>query len=200
VLSATAVLLLDVVLHGPLYFEALHPEARRIRARDTQRVSDIARIQTALDSYIARTGSPERPAAYGEGTGPAAFWQDWWDVSAVDQDGDGRPFMSFLIDDGSLPVVPLDPINRTDDPTDPRLGHQYVYYVTPPGYDYEGGSCPAAEGRGTYLLAVTAFEAPAEARAARLRSPGCACLWKDKPDFFAQYFDYVVCGTFPPSR
>ena len=200
VLSATTVLLLDVALHGPLYFEPLRPEARRIRARDAQRVTDIARIQAAIQNYIARTGPPERPTAYGEGTGPAAFWQDWWDLSAVDQDGDGRPFMSFLVDNGFLPDVPMDPVNETDDPTDPRLGHQYVYYVTPPGYDYAGGSCPAAEGRGTYLLAITAFETPAEARATALRSPGCACLWRDSPDFFAQYFDYVVCGTFPPTQ
>lgn len=200
VLSATTVLLLDVTFRGPLYFEALEPEVRRLRARDGRRVDDIARIQAALERYIAEAGRPAEPAAYGEGTGPASFWEDWWDLSAVDQDGDGRPFMSFLVDDGILPDVPVDPINETDDQADPRRGHQYIYYVTPPGYDYAGGSCPAAEGRGTYMLAITALETPAASRSWALRSPGCACLWKDSPNFFAAHFDYVVCGTFPPSR
>ncbi|MEZ5319803.1 MAG: hypothetical protein R2752_20545 [Vicinamibacterales bacterium] len=200
VLSATAVLLLDVTFHGPLYFDGLQPDVRRVRARDARRVRDLATIRTALEAYIASRGAPPAPAAYGEGVGPRAFWQNWWDLSAVDQSGDGRPFMGFLVSDGFLPAVPLDPVNRTDDPTDPRLGHQYVYYVTPPGYDYAGGSCRIDQGEGTYLLAITAFESPAAARPAGLRSPGCSCLWKDKPDFFGQYFDYVVCGSFPPSR
>lgn len=200
VLGAVTVLLLDVTFRGPLYMEALTPEVRRVRARDSQRVDDIARIQVALETYIADGRTPPRPAAYGEATGELGFWKDWWDVSAVDQDGDGRPFMPFLVEGGVLPDIPIDPTNQTDSSVDPRRGHQYVYLVSPPGYAYAGGSCPAAEGRGTYMLAITAFETAIDTRSSALRSPGCTCLWKDRPNFFAQHFDYVVCGTFPPSR
>lgn len=200
VLSTTVVLLFDVILHGPRYLDALQPEIRSVRARDAARVRDMANIQNAVERYITDKGSLPVPAAYGEGSGPPAFWEGWWDLSAIDGDGDGQPFMKFLVDGGYLNATPVDPVNETSDPIDPRAGHQYVYYLSPPGYSYEGGHCASAEGRGTYLLAITAFETPAAQRPEFLRSPGCACLWNDKPDFFSQFFDYVACGTFSQTR
>jgi hypothetical protein len=197
VFTVTTVVLVDMTGHSPTLLSRLTPEVRVVKARDRQRVADLESIRAALERYIATIGPPPRPADYGEGTGFPTFWDGWWDLSSDDHNGDGRPFMSFLSDSGVVTRVPVDPINRSDSSTIPTMGHQYVYFVVPPHYGYEGGVCPAAEGRGMYLLAATALETDEASARRPAAGSGCECLWRDKPDFFRMHFDYLTCGTFP---
>src|SRR5215203_3506021 len=111
VLALCTLLFLDVTFHLSAAFEHLRPDARRRLARDNQRVADIHQIKAALDEYVKRIGPLPAPADYGEAAGPAEFWKDWWDVSSRDGDGDGVPFLDFLVEDGILPAVPVDPLN-----------------------------------------------------------------------------------------
>lgn len=167
--------------------------ARGLAARDASRVHDIDAIHAALRRYIDRHGRLPRPAEYGEAAGHQSFWQGWWDVSSEDGDGDGRPFLDFLDDDGLFSGVPLDPTNVSDAESRAPGGSQFVFYVAPPGYIYEGGHC-GGDDAFAYLLALTAFEG----RAAEPGSgSGCDCFWRDRPRFFDEYFAYSVCGTFP---
>jgi hypothetical protein len=191
VLSFTTVLFLDMAVHPSRLFDALTPSRRLAPARDAQRVADLHRIQEALEAYIRARGPLPTPDKYGEATGPETFWPGWWDLSAADGDGDGHYFLDFLID-LSLLDVPVDPLNVAPDPRDPRTGSQYVYFVVPPGYNYEGGACPVWKNRWVYMLAVSQFETETP----RPFDSNCQCLWRDKPDFFESHFDYMLCGTF----
>lgn len=193
VLSLTAVVWLDLVFPLPALFDPLVPERRAVAGRDATRLEDIATIQRALETHVKAYGRLPRPRDYGEGMGPANFWNGWWDVSAEDGDEDGVPFLDFLVERGILLSVPVDPRNEASGDGHPGGGSQYVYFVVPAGYVYEGGQCEAHQGRSTYMLAITDLELE-ESRPA---SSGCECLWRDKPDFFQQYFDYLVCGQAP---
>jgi hypothetical protein len=164
-------------------------------AEDQRRVDDVATIRAALDRYIATVGPLPLPVDYGEGTGARDFFQDSWDLSAVDGDGDGRPFLDFLVERRILETVPVDPDNEATG-ADPRGGRQYVYFVAPPHYRFEGGSCVAAYGTWVYLLGVTDLESEVMRPPARVSGSGCECLWESSPDFFQAHFDYVTCGTF----
>ena len=198
VLGATTVLLVDMTVHPSRLFDAMTPLHRLAPQRDADRVVELQRIRDALEAYIRDVGPLPSPAAYGEGTGPETFWAGWWDVSSTDGDGDGRYFLDFLEEHGGS-GVPLDPLNVAPDPTDPRSGTQYVYFVVPPGYGYQGGVCPAWKDRSVYLLAISAFETAQPSIPETGRASSCDCLWRDKPGFFAEYFDYMLCGTFSAS-
>ncbi len=196
VLSVVAVCWLDMALPLPTYFDPLAPATDAAAARDARRIADIETIRLALETHITEYGALPRPQAYGEGVGPVDFWERWWDLSADDENDDGRPFLEFLVDRGLLLSVPVDPENIPSTDGHPGGGRQYIYFVTPADYVYEGGSCEANAGYSTYMLAVTEFETDE----ARSDSPGtgCECLWRDKPDFFRQHFDFRVCGRFQP--
>jgi hypothetical protein len=191
-----ALVFVDVTFRLLDVFEQLRPERRQRVTRDEQRVADIRTIQKALEEHIARVGSLPTPMEYGEGSGPPAFWKDWWDVSSRDKNGDGKPFLDFLVKAGILPSVPVDPVNEAPD-DDPRSGKQYVYYLVPPGYAYGTDAvCDARPNRWLYMLAITDIEEDAARPPATVEGSGCQCLWRDAPNFFQQHFDYVVCGTF----
>ena len=192
VFSLTTVLLIDMTVHPARLFDRL--ELRLARHRDAQRVADLKRIKDALDDYARRVGPLPEPTGYGEGTGPETFWPGWWDVSSTDGDNDGRPFLDFLEEHGTR--VPLDPMNTTPIPADPRLGRQYVYFVAPSGYPYQGGACAAWSNKWVYVLAITDLETETVRPPEHAAGSGCRCLWRDAPDFFQQHFDYVLCGTF----
>ena len=196
VFAVTTMLLLDVTVHPSRLFDAIFPAHKVAATRDERRVADLHRLKDALDTYIRETGPLPEPGLYGEGTGPQNFWAGFWDLSAADGDGDGHPFLDFLAATGVH--VPLDPLNTTSDPTDPRLGSQYVYFVVPAGYPYQGGTCEAWSGKSAYLLGITRFETDRARRRDANVSAACRCLWRDAPDFFQPYFDYVLCGTFQP--
>lgn len=198
VLAVTAVVWIDMALPLPSLLDQLVPDETAARRRDQQRISDIRTIQRALEAYTAAYGPLPRPEDYGEQTGPSNFWANWWDVSGQDEDGDGVPFLDFLVDSGVLLSVPLDPINRAADDGHPTGGSQYAYFVAPAGYEYEGGQCSAHRGYSTYLIGITDLERERSRPPGRARDSGCDCLWRDKPNFFDQYFDYVLCGRFRP--
>ena len=195
VFAAMTVLLLDTTVHPSRLFDAMYPAERLAARRDARRVADLHRIKDALDAYIREAGPLPAPRAYGEGTGPATFWAGWWDLSAADGNSDGHPFLDFLEARGVR--VPVDPLNTTPDPADPRLGNQYVYFIAPVGYLYQGGTCEAWAGKSAYLVGMTRFETEG-AKRSEASATACRCLWRDAPDFFQQYFDYMLCGTFEP--
>ncbi|HKR66321.1 MAG TPA: hypothetical protein VJZ00_21510, partial [Thermoanaerobaculia bacterium] len=198
VLAAFTLLFIDVTFHLSGFFDGLAPAVRTRVNRDDQRIADVQKIKAALDQYAARYGALPMPADYGEGTGPVGYWESWWDLSSEDVNGDGKPFLDFLVDGGILPVVPIDPVNRSATKGDPRGGTHYVYYVVPPGYDYAGGVCDPKPNRWHYMVAIAGMEEkrPSSTPAESL----CTCLWKDAPDFFRKDFDYVVCGTFDATK
>jgi hypothetical protein len=197
VLGLVVLLWVDVTVQVSGVFEALTPASREVAARDGTRVADIRAIQAALERHLAEVGPLPRPADYGEGTGPAAFWEGWWDISTHDGNDDGRPFLEFLVDRGLMTAVPVDPLNQAPADDHPSRGQQYVYYVVPPGYDYEGGQC-GSHGQSTYLLGITDLERESSRPPADVAGSGCECLWRDSPNFFQQHFDFVVCGQFAP--
>lgn len=77
------------------------------KARDVRRLSDANQIVKALEVYYSGRGQfPGPTSSYGESEAGCGGW----DTSNVDNDGDGRPFIEPLIDDGVTSVVPTDPI------------------------------------------------------------------------------------------
>ncbi len=197
VLGLMVVLWADVTFGAFTVFDALGPESRAVSARDRRRVADVTAIAEALDRHVREVGPLPRPGDYGEGMGPVDFWDGWWDVSTLDGNGDGRPFMEFLVDRGLMTSVPVDPTNQPPADRHPSRGQQYAYFVVPPGYDYQGGQC-GDPGASTYLIAVTDLERESERPPTGVSGSGCECLWRNKPDFFQQYFDYLKCGTATP--
>jgi hypothetical protein len=199
VLVACTLLFLDVSFHLSGAFDHLRPEGRTRVSRDEKRIADMHRIKAALDQYTARIGPLPSPMEYGEEAGVPSFWNQWWDISSRDGNQDGAPFLGFLTDAGILPSVPVDPVNRSPD-GDPRHGQQYVYYLVPPAYQYQGGTCDARPDRWHYLIGVTDLEEETRRPPARAAGSGCDCLWKNKPNFFQQHFDYVLCGAFDTTQ
>lgn len=184
---------------------ALREKARREsetlavhRPQDRKRVDDLFRIRTAMETYIQRFGPPPAPLQYGEAekSTSANFWQYYWDVSSEDGDGDGRPFLDFLAESGVMPNVPVDPDNVRAPDGDPRGGRQFVYYLAPPDNTYEGGSCVSQAKKWVYMLGITDLRSEITRPPMNISGSGCECLWRNKPDFFQQHFDYVVCGAF----
>lgn len=190
VLAVSMVGLLDMTLQPSRVFEYLEPTERWAAARDARRIRDLHALQAALERHALDVGPLPVPSDYGEGTDGSTFWPTWWDVSSVDEDGDGHFFLDFLAE--RQLKVPLDPVNSSPDAGDPRAGHQYIYFVVPRGYEYRGGVCESWRDKWVYMLGITSLETGA----ARQGTSACACLWADEPDFFAQHFDYLLCGTF----
>ncbi|MFL6244705.1 MAG: hypothetical protein ACJ74H_01675 [Thermoanaerobaculia bacterium] len=196
VLTLCALVFLDVTFRLPGLFERLQPQGRKQVTRDEQRIADIHKIKAALDQYLAQVGPLPSPADYGEATGLKTFWQDWWDTSSQDGDGDKLPFLDFLVDSGILASVPVDPVNKGSADDDPRGGQQYVYFVVPPDHQYGGGTCDASPNRWHYMIAITDLEQEPRRSPKMFPGSGCSCLWKDLPDYFQKHFDYILCGSF----
>ncbi|HEU4888960.1 MAG TPA: hypothetical protein VFV49_13825 [Thermoanaerobaculia bacterium] len=196
VLVFCAFVFLDVTFHLPGFFSRLRPQGRRQVTRDEKRIADLHRIKAALEQYVAQVGPLPRPADYGEAAGLPGFWQGWWDVSSRDVNRNQLPFLDFLVDDGILSTVPVDPLNSPAADGDPRGGSQYVYFVVPAEYEYAGGTCDARPNRWHYLLGITDLEEEPSRPPTTFRGSGCECLWRDQPNYFQKQFDYVVCGTF----
>lgn len=193
VLGLVAVLWIDATFDMASAFSALTPDTRRVAARDRARLSDLGHIKAALERHIAEVGPLPMPAAYDEQTGAASFWGGWWDLSAHDGNDDGRPFLEFLVDRGLMTTIPVDPLNIPHPDGHPSHGQQYAYFVAPAGYDYQGGHCGGAVGA-VYLLGITDLEREHSRPPLSAAGSGCECLWRDAPDFFQQYFDYILCG------
>ncbi|HEY8535927.1 MAG TPA: hypothetical protein VIL25_05740 [Vicinamibacterales bacterium] len=196
VLSFTTVGLIDVALQPARLFDAMTPLRRRLSAQDARRIDDLHRINEQVQAYLRTAGTLPSARFYGEGAGPRGFWEGWWDLSTHDGDGDGVPFLDFLVERGLAESVPVDPSNTAPDPNDPRSGRQYVFFVVPPGYQYEGGVCSRWSGRAAYMIAVTKLDGGPLTSPERSDADDCACLWRNKPGFFSRYFDFALCGAF----
>jgi len=196
VLAASMLVLLDVTFHLSAFFDHLRPRIRKQVTIDEKRIADLHRIKSALDQHVAEFGALPAPEEYGEGTGVEGFWENWWDLSAHDGDGDGIPFLGFLVDGGTLPSVPSDPVNEPSANGDPHGGKQYVYLLVPAGYDYEGGPSDARPDRFHYLLGITDLALETSRPPREFPGSGCASLWRDEPNYFQKHFDYVLCGTY----
>lgn len=198
VLALTAVVWIDMAFPLPALLEPLTPDSRAATARDRTRVQDIHTIQQALEAHIEKFGRLPHPQEYGEGTGTPNFWSEWWDVSTEDANGNGLPFLDFLVEHEVLSSVPVDPQNEMPDDRSPTGGRQYVYFAVPAGYVYEGGQCQAHAGYSTYMIGVTDLELEQDRPPTGVTGSGCECLWRDAPNYFQEYFDYLVCGRFRP--
>ncbi len=172
-------------------------ELQKYVPQDQRRVADLLQIQKGLQQYLEKVGPLPAPLEYGEADSfPPGFWSRYWDVSSEDADGDGKPFLDFLVDGGIMPSVPVDPDNEAAKDHNPTGGRQYVYFVASPGETYEGGTCGSRDKKWVYLLGITDLRSEVTRPPKNIEGSGCECLWRDKPNFFQLNFDYVVCGTF----
>ena len=96
-------------------------EARK-KGRDARRISDIRQINKALQMYYDDNGYLKSPAEYGENSFSS------WDLSNSDDDSDGIYFLDYLVDEGYMSSVPVDPIN------DSTYYYRYYYWTWDPSY------------------------------------------------------------------
>jgi prepilin-type N-terminal cleavage/methylation domain-containing protein len=146
----------------------------REKARDARRLQDMKQILLALQLYYDRYERyPGPTSGYGESESACGGW----DTSTVDNDGDGKPFIEPLIDEGLMGPIPGDPIG-----TGTCGGYTYRYYR------YSAGSYGCDSGRGNYfVLGVNDMETSGRPHP---QSPGWSCLnrnWQGE-------FDWVIGG------
>lgn len=148
----------------------------RARARDARRLSDMRQIQTALEIYhVDNDAYPGPTSSYGESSTGCGGW----DTSGVDTDGDGRPFIEPLIDEGIFGTVPIDPQDVVA--TTGGCG-KYDYYL------YSAGSYNCDVSRGNFfVLGVRDMESSGNPHPA---SPGWSCPLRN----WQGEFDWVVGG------
>tara|TARA_R110002124_G_scaffold17532_3_gene73513 strand:+ start:391218 stop:391757 length:540 start_codon:yes stop_codon:yes gene_type:complete len=100
----------------------------RVKARDTRRLSDMRTIYQALFMYELDNGFLPLNASYTEGLDTGGGF-DWSAHSSE--------FLYFLVEDGYLTTVPLDPVNAdtgTSNSTYSDAGDLYYrYYCYPSG-------------------------------------------------------------------
>lgn len=100
----------------------------RIKARDAKRKADLMQINKVLEIYLVEKEYLPRSASYGEAS-PGG-----WDYSSQDINGNGIFFLDFLVTEGVLTNIPLDPINNgTGDVFFGGIGYAYAYYCYPSG-------------------------------------------------------------------
>jgi prepilin-type N-terminal cleavage/methylation domain-containing protein len=167
----------------------------RAKARDARRIADINDIKKSMERYIIENGTPPSPSSYGRGASAPGYWDQWWDVSSNTSSG---TFMSFLVSSGIRNTVPVDPLNTPVMNADPRpsqnAGYRYIYFLVPPNYIYQGGTC--GNNSGVYMLAISDLETTTARPQTTFKGSGCNCLWTNSQDFFANDFDYITCGTY----
>lgn len=148
----------------------------REKARDAQRLTDMRTIEVALKAYIIdHEGIPDSLINTGYGTGGdfdggckdtedsnLGYTGDWDRSNTEGTDSDPqdpthtRPFIEFLVSQGYLDHVPVDPLNDKKPGTSgcwPGAGHTYVFFIKPAGYN----NCDATFGK-FFLLGVTQME------------------------------------------
>ncbi len=146
----------------------------RARTRDAKRLSDVKQILTALqlhfDKYERYPGSVW---SYGECESACGCW----DTSPVDNDGDGKPFIEPLVDEGLMQPVPGDPINK-------GLCHDYAYRY----YRYNAGSYGCNPHLGAFfVLGINNLETSSRPHP---QSPGWTCPTRN----WQTEFDWVTGG------
>lgn len=121
------------------------------RARDSQRLQDMATITKALELYKIQTG--EYPESSYNGAGG-------WEVSSINPDS----FLDDLKTSGVLSKIPIDPVNTGN--ADTSTSRIYAYYRYPAGY----GGCDVARGP-FYVLMARSGESTSRVTSA----PGLTC-------------------------
>lgn len=149
-------------------------EGARTQARDATRLSDVAQIKRALEIYRIDNGKyPGPTSSYGECEGGCGCW----DTSNVDNDGDGKPFIEPLVDEGLFSQVPTDPVGAG---TCGGLTYRY--------YRYEAGSYGCDASRGAYyVLGINDMEITGRPHP---DSPGWSCSGRN----WQGEFDWVIGG------
>lgn len=164
----------------------------RMKTRDAKRIADINNIHKAIEMYITDHGTLPDPNSYGEGSDSPGWWDNMWDVSSFDKNGDGNYFLDFLKTSGYFSQVPVDPLNTPAvNTSNYGSGYQYSFFIAPQGYFYQGGSCTVNAGP-VYMLVVRDLET----KSLHELSPQCSCLWQNWPNMFSDWYDYVICGAF----
>lgn len=136
------------------------------RARDSQRLSDVAVIVKALELYKLAKG--EYPPVL---TGVPVYWG--WNMSSAG----AQYFLPQLVSEKIINKVPLDPINNLNETND---GYGYVYYT------YAAGSRGCTPSKGDfYVLEITQAESVVDFPS----SPGFKCPLRDWSN------DYVAWVT-----
>lgn len=149
-------------------------QGARAKARDARRLHDMRQIVTALELYYAEHGKYPGPTRdYGECEGGCGCW----DTSTVDNDGDGKPFIEPLVDEGLMGIVPGDPIG-----TGTCGGFTYRYYR----YSAGGYGCDSNRGA-FYVLGVIDMETSGRPHP---YSRGWRCPDRD----WQKEFDWVTGG------
>jgi len=170
-------------------------DSAKKKARDVRRIADLRQIQIALEMYINKNDTLPIAYQYGERNVSPGWWDGWWDLSSGDGDGDGIYFLDFLVDDGILKSVPVDPLNDPADyngyPYRNVAGHRYVYIRVTSNYSYQGGSCVYRKAN-VYMLGISDLEYYPSGSF----NSGCECLWQDRPNMFQNTFDYIICGIY----
>jgi len=149
----------------------------RAKTRDARRLSDMRQILTALQLYYDKYERyPGPTSAYGECEGGCGCW----DTSTVDNDGDGKPFIEPLVDEGLMSSVPRDPIG-----TGTCGGYTYRYYR------YPAGSYGCDPSRGAYfVLGIVDMET---SNGPHPQSPGWSCPnrnWQNEMEWVVGGFEY----------
>lgn len=110
------------------------------RAKDSQRLADIAAITKALELYKTQNG--QYPAAVGNSVGG-------WEISS--NPNGNQPFLKSIVDSGTVSSIPVDPVNTGDMNT--GGSKIYAYYRYAAGY----AGCDASRGP-FYVLIVRTGE------------------------------------------
>jgi len=140
-------------------------------ARDTKRLSDVKDVWKALLHYKITNGDTPSTASYGECSATCGCW----DTSSDDKDGDSKPFVDFLVDQGYLDISPTDPTEKTAS----GCGN-YDYYT------YSAGSYSCDASKGTFMvLGIRNLETSGRPHP---DSPGWACGTRD----WKTEFDWVI--------
>lgn len=107
------------------------------KARDARRASDVARLNSGIQNYIAERTQPPTTNQYG-GTCPNGreCWGGWDASSMPDATLGPQQFVSFVRP--YVDAIPVDPLNNGTDTSlaNGQGGHAYIYYyyISPGGW------------------------------------------------------------------
>jgi prepilin-type N-terminal cleavage/methylation domain-containing protein len=165
------------------------------KARDARRLADMRQTVTALDLYYQKYGSFPEEEVYGEEEEAGSVTDcHGWDTSGYDRDGDGRPFLEPLIDEGIMASVPKDP-KATLNSCSGVGQNTYRYHRYP--YDYCTNVCV---NKSFYVLGINNLETLSSHHNAATNHPGSqgwSCIVNVKyngggPRDWSAEFDWVV--------
>lgn len=136
----------------------------RAKGRNVKRLADMKQLQTALDLYYDKNNKyPGDTGSYGEAESSCGGW----DSSTIDNNSDGKPFITPLLDGGIISKAPNDPLAISGSVCGGTHGYRYYRY----GPDVAGG-CDPCSGKFYYVLGFNTTEGEGVNPA----SPGWKCI------------------------